>query len=62
MGKLRVLRGILRPWNKEVFSDVKTRKQEILNKSEELDPKEVEGFLDPALERERDTLKESLLI
>lgn len=62
MGKLGVLRGIFRPWNKEVFSDVKTRKQEILNKSEELDSKEVEGFLDPALERERDTLKESLLI
>lgn len=57
MGKLRDLKGVLKSWNREVFGDVKIKKQEILKKIEEIDQKEVDGLLDQALKAERDGLK-----
>lgn len=57
MGKLRDLKGVLKSWNREVFGDVKIKKQEILKKIEEIDEKEVDGLLDQALKAERDGLK-----
>lgn len=57
MGKLRALEGTLKTWNREVFGDVKIKKKEIPKRIEEIDLKEGEGLMDPALREERDTLR-----
>lgn len=52
MEKFRLLRRVLKSWNREVFGDVKVKEQEILNKINVIDLKDLEGPLDVPLKGE----------
>lgn len=56
MGKLRMLKGNLKVWNREVFEDIRTKKKEILGKIEEIDSLKLGGLVDRSLSV-RDDLK-----
>lgn len=59
MEKLRILKGLLRVWNKEVFGDIRIKK-EIIAKIDKIDAFLLEGPFDYGLIEERFSLKRNL--
>lgn len=60
MEKLRALKGQLKRWNKEVFGDIRIKK-EIVARIDEIDALDLEGFVDNVLKEERFSLKGNLV-
>lgn len=57
MGKLRVLKGAFKVWNREVFRDVKRKKQEILGRIKALDDLKERRGLEESLKEKRLSFK-----
>lgn len=57
MEKLKCLKGKLKVWNREVFGDIRLKKNEVTARIDEIDTIELEGPLERGLKEERVSLK-----